>query len=46
MLLAEGDRYAIRAAASHSGIPLRAGLPVVIEGAERLWPMRPVMEGQ
>lgn len=41
VLFSEGDRMAIRAATADS--PLRPGLEVVIEGAERLFPTRPLM---
>ncbi|MCC7408047.1 MAG: efflux RND transporter periplasmic adaptor subunit [Phycisphaeraceae bacterium] len=41
VLFVEGDRVAIRAATADS--PLHPGLEVVIEGAERLFPTRPLM---
>ena len=43
VLFGDGDQFAVRPKPKMQGMDLRPGMEVVVEGAERLWPTRPLM---
>ena len=48
VLFGVGDKFAIEPQPKLEGVNLMPGMDIVVEGAERLWPTRPVivMNGQ
>ncbi len=46
VLFGSGDIYAVKVSAANAGPPLAPGMQVVIEGAERLFPTRPLMTSE
>lgn len=43
VLFGDGDDFAVRAKPKVQGMDLNPGMDIVVEGAERLWPTRPLM---